>query len=65
MIKNFIRKTRQLVNDQVLRKWLVFRLTARTRGPLPFEAHRPPYLNEMAIPLTVGLGIHTQLLNEQ
>ncbi len=64
MIKNFIRKTRQLVNDQALRKWLVFRLTARTRGPLPFEAHRPPYLNEISLSdnLFVGLSENFKVL---
>lgn len=47
MINNFIRKSRQLVNDKVLRQWLMRRLTARTNAPPPFKAHRPPYLNEI------------------
>jgi hypothetical protein len=47
MIKNLFRKTQQLVNDQVLRKWLILRLTARIRGPLTFKAHCPPYLSDL------------------
>ena len=47
MIHKFIRKSRQLVNDRELRQWLIRRLTARTRGPMLFKAHRPPYLNEI------------------
>ena len=47
MFYNFIRKVRQVANDQVLRQWLVRRLTARARAPVAFANHCPPYLNEI------------------
>ena len=47
MIHNFISKARQVANDQVLRQWLVRRLTARAQGPLAFTPHCPPYLSKI------------------
>ena len=46
MFHNFIRKARQVASDQVLRQWLVRRMTMRSKGPLAFTAHCPPYLNK-------------------
>ncbi|NQV83519.1 MAG: heparinase II/III family protein [Rhodospirillales bacterium] len=49
MFKNFLRKTRQIADDPVLRQWLVRRLTLRASAPALFTAHRPPYLDGFSV----------------
>ena len=44
MLKNILRKARQVADDPVLRRWLFRRLSGRARSPAAFSAHRPPYL---------------------
>ncbi|MBI2978713.1 MAG: hypothetical protein HYY38_07840, partial [Rhodospirillales bacterium] len=44
MITPLVRKTRQLLTDPVLRKWLYYRITGAAVTPPPFTPHRPPYL---------------------
>lgn len=39
-----IGKIAQIAGDPTLRRWLVERITGRTRGPAAFAPHRPPYL---------------------
>jgi len=45
MISGLIRKSRQLADDPVLRRWLMGRVLGRWPKPAPFQAHRPPYLD--------------------
>ncbi|MBI2585056.1 MAG: hypothetical protein HYW28_04170, partial [Rhodospirillales bacterium] len=45
MITPLVRKTRQLLTDPVLRKWLYYRITGVAVAPPPFTPHRPPYLS--------------------
>jgi hypothetical protein len=47
MFSSLIRKTQQLANDPVLRRWLMWRLFYRSPPPPPFVAHRPPYLEKL------------------
>ncbi len=39
------RKARQVLDDPVLRNWLIGRALGRNPGAPPFTAHRPPYLD--------------------
>ncbi|HEC91219.1 MAG TPA: hypothetical protein ENI55_06090 [Alphaproteobacteria bacterium] len=42
------RKTRRVLDDPVLRTWLIGRALGRNPGVAPFAAHRPPYLEGLA-----------------
>lgn len=44
MFASLYRKFRQLVNDRVLRSWLIGRLFRQWSGEPAFETHRPAYL---------------------
>ena len=49
MLKNILRKFRQLIGDPVLQKWLFFRLLGRTQVSPNFIDHHPPYLEKIPI----------------
>ncbi len=44
LISALLRKSRQVINDPVLRQWLIGRMLGRNPKPAAFEAHLPPYL---------------------
>ncbi len=46
MIDVLLRKGRQVLDDPVLRRWLLERFFFRTPGEPDFVAHRPPYLGD-------------------
>mgnify|MGYP001160016506 CR=1 FL=1 len=45
MINDIFRKSRQVVSDPVLRRWIIARLTGREKKPAHFTPGQPPYLN--------------------
>ncbi|MEX0694508.1 MAG: heparinase II/III family protein [Rhodospirillales bacterium] len=47
MLSAFKRKFRQLVNDPVLRAWLIGRALGRYPAAPAFDAHQPPYLQSL------------------
>ncbi len=54
MFSSFIRKTRQVSEDPILRRWLWRRVTGGVAGPPAFAVHRPSYLNGVASPDSQG-----------
>lgn len=44
MFTAFARKTRQVLSDPVLRRWLLLRATRRMPTPAGFVCHKPPYI---------------------
>jgi hypothetical protein len=51
MLQSIARKTRQVISDPVLRRWLGGRVLGLHGRETPFERHRPPYLAHM-LPLS-------------
>ncbi|MBF0323906.1 MAG: heparinase II/III-family protein [Alphaproteobacteria bacterium] len=49
MIDALIRKSRQVLADPVLRRYLLRRALGRIAAPPPFAAHRPPYLADLPL----------------
>ncbi len=47
MRKATIRKVGQVLSDPVLRRWLIGRVLRRISSEPAFDAHRPPYLDEV------------------
>jgi hypothetical protein len=45
MLNALIRKSRQVIEDPVLRQWLIGRALGRYQGEPAFTPHRPPYLD--------------------
>lgn len=45
MIPSLFRKSRQLLADPVLRRWLIGRARGKYKAPPAFTPHHPPYLN--------------------
>jgi hypothetical protein len=50
MLQSLTRKVSQVVDDPVLRRWLMARALGRWPGPPPFTAGRPPYINGVTLP---------------
>lgn len=51
MMSAFLRKARQLIDDPILRRWLLHAVLNRS-GASGFRPNHPPYLNDIPLPLT-------------
>jgi len=57
MINSILRKARQVADDQVLRLWLMRRLTGGAAKPPAFRPHKPPYLDRVKLAKAEPSGI--------
>lgn len=51
MLKSIIRKAVQVMDDPVLRRWMIGRAMRKFPGEPSYKAHRPPYLDDL-LPLS-------------